>query len=150
LKFISLIVTILLLATSPQTAHAKDNSCPQWEKKMREYKLPVKDFSFIAWRESRCRIKAINAKYDKNGKVIWTLNKNGSIDRGLFQINSFHKDLVKKVCKGDLDLLLTIDCNLKVAKSLYDSYGLKPWVGASKAPEDTDSRHTSSSPSPSR
>ena len=106
---------------------------------MREYKLPVKDFSFIAWRESGCRIRAINAKYDKKGNVIWTLNKNGSIDRGLFQINSVHVQAVRKICKGDLDSLLNINCNMSVAKYLYDRYGLKPWVGASKTPDQSPS-----------
>ena len=94
---------------------------------MRKYGLPVKDFSYIAYRESGCRIKAINARFDKHGNVTWTLNKNGSIDRGLFQINSVHKDTVKKLCKGDLDTLLNVDCNMTVAKYLYDRYGLTPW-----------------------
>ena len=102
-------------------------SCPQWESTMKDYKLPIKEFSYIAYRESRCRIKAINAKFDKQGNVTWTLNRNGSIDRGLFQINSVHKQTVKKVCKGDLDLLLTLDCNFRVAKYLYERYGLSPW-----------------------
>ena len=109
------------MAISPQTAHAKDKSCPQWEKKMREYKLPVKDFSFIAWRESGCRIRAINARYDKKGNVIWTLNKNGSIDRGLVQINSCWRSVTKKVCGSSLDGLLNVDCNLKVAKYIMDN-----------------------------
>lgn len=139
MKFISLIITILLLAISPQTAHAQNKSCPKWENKIKEYGLPVKDFSFIAWRESGCRVRAINAKYDKKGNVIWTLNKNGSIDRGLFQINSVHKETVRKICKGDLDLLLNINCNMSVAKYLYDRYGLKPWVGASKTPDQSSS-----------
>jgi hypothetical protein len=102
-------------------------SCPQWEHLMKKYKLPVKEFSYIAKRESGCRIKAINAKFNKHGDVIWTLNKNGSIDRGLFQINSIHKATVRKLCKGNLDLLLKVDCNLKVAAYLYQRYGLVPW-----------------------
>ena len=102
-------------------------SCPQHEDAFKRYGLPVKEFSYIAYRESRCRIRAINARFDKNGKVVWTLNKNGSIDRGLLQINSFHHQAVKDICKGDLNLLLTLDCNLKVAKYLYDRYGLVPW-----------------------
>ena len=102
-------------------------SCPQWEHLIKKYKLPVKEFSYIAKRESGCRIKAINAKYNKHGDVIWTLNKNGSIDRGLFQINSIHEATVRKLCKGPLDLLLTVDCNFKVAAYLYHRYGLAPW-----------------------
>jgi len=102
--------------------------CPQWESKFIEYGLPVELFSYIAWRESGCNEKAINAKYDKDGNVIWTLNKNGSIDRGLVQINSCWKSLTKKICGTSLDGLLEVDCNLKVAKYLYDIDGAKPWA----------------------
>ena len=102
--------------------------CPQWESKFIEYGLPVELFSYIAWRESGCNEKAINAKYDKDGNVIWTLNKNGSIDRGLVQINSCWKTLTKQICGTGLDGLLKVDCNLKVAKYLYDIDGAKPWA----------------------
>ena len=99
----------------------KTKRCPQWESKFREYGLPVEVFSYIAWRESGCNPKAINAKFDSNGKVIWTLNKNGSIDRGLVQINSCWKSVTKKVCGTNLNGLLGIDCNLKVAKYIMDN-----------------------------
>lgn len=105
--------------------------CPQWEPAMAQYGLhPVEVFSYIAWRESGCRIKAINAKFDSQGNVIWTLNKDGSIDRGLLQINSSWRSVTAKVCeskKGDLDVLLTLDCNLKVAKYLLENGGLGHW-----------------------
>ena len=98
---------------------------------MAQYGLhPVEVFSYIAWRESGCRIKAINAKFDSQGNVTWTLNKDGSIDRGLLQINSTWKSVTAKVCgtkKGDLDVLLTLDCNLKVAKYLLENGGLGHW-----------------------
>jgi hypothetical protein len=95
--------------------------CPQWESKFEEYGLPVDVFSYIAWRESGCNPEAINAKFDSNGKVIWTLNKNGSIDRGLVQINSCWRSVTKKVCGTGLDGLFDVDCNLKVAKYLLDN-----------------------------
>lgn len=110
----------------PTQASAATGSCPQWEPAIKAAGLPVKEFSYIAWRESRCRIKAINAIW-KNGKIVWTLNKNGSYDSGLMQINSGHRELVKRVCGGNLPLLLTLDCNLAVAKHLYDAHGLSPW-----------------------
>jgi len=95
--------------------------CPQWESKFKEYGLPVDVFSYIAWRESGCNPKAINAKFDANGNVIWTLNKDGSIDRGLVQINSSWKTVTKNVCGTSLNGLLNIDCNLKVAKYIMDN-----------------------------
>ena len=102
--------------------------CPQWESKFIEFGLPVELFSYISWRESGCNEKAINAKYDEAGNVIWTLNKNGSIDRGLVQINSCWKSLTKQICGTNLNGLLNVDCNLKVAKYLYDIDGAKPWA----------------------
>jgi len=81
-------------------AQGSVDPCVRFEKHFRQYKLPVKEFTYIAKRESGCNPKAINARFDKNGKVIWTLNKNGSIDRGLLQINSVHKETVRLLCKG--------------------------------------------------
>jgi len=99
----------------------KSKRCPQWEYKFKEYGLPVDVFSYIAWRESGCNPEAINAKFNSNGKVIWTLNKNGSIDRGLVQINSCWRSVTKKVCGTNLNGLLGVDCNLKVAKYIMDN-----------------------------
>ncbi len=99
----------------------KSKRCPQWESKFKEYGLPVDVFSYIAWRESGCNPKAINAKFDANGNVTWTLNKDGSIDRGLVQINSCWRSVTKKVCGSSLDGLLNVDCNLKVAKYIMDN-----------------------------
>jgi hypothetical protein len=99
----------------------KSKRCPQWESKFKEHGLPVDVFSYIAWRESGCNEKAINAKFDANGNVTWTLNKDGSIDRGLVQINSSWKTVTKKVCGTELSGLLNVDCNLSVAKYIMDN-----------------------------
>jgi len=112
----------------PSQASAATNSCPKWEPAIKAAGLPVKEFSFIAWRESRCRVKAINAIWNSKGEMIYHLNKNKSYDSGLLQINSGHREMVRRVCGGDLILLLTLDCNLAVAKSLYDAGGLAPWT----------------------
>jgi hypothetical protein len=95
--------------------------CPAFEHKFAEYNLPVEIFSYIAWRESGCNPKAVNAKWDANGNVIWTLNKNGSIDRGLVQINSGWQTVTKNVCGTKLNGLFNVDCNLKVAKYIMDN-----------------------------
>lgn len=106
-------------------------SCPQYEDLFREYGLkPVKTFSYIAWRESRCRPKAVNARWDDEGNVVWTLNKNGSIDRGLLQVNSTWKTVTANACGskfGDMEVLYDLDCNLRVAKYLLDNGGLGHW-----------------------
>lgn len=104
--------------------------CPQFEPLFKQYGLfPVEVFSYIAYRESRCNPKAVNAKFDSNGNVVWTLNKNGSIDRGLVQINSCWKTVTQNVCGTGLEGLFDVHCNLKVAKHLMDntSGGLANW-----------------------
>jgi hypothetical protein len=102
-----------------------EHRCPMWEDKIREHGLePVEVFSYIAYRESRCNPKAVNARWDANGNVIWTLNKNKSIDRGLVQINSSWQTVTSQVCnvpKGQMDVLFDVDCNLSVAKFIMDN-----------------------------
>lgn len=102
--------------------------CPQFEPLFEQYGLePVDTFSYIAWRESRCRIKAINATWDSQGNITWTLNKNGTYDSGILQINSSWKTATREVCGGGIDMLLILDCNLKMGKYLLDNGGLRHW-----------------------
>lgn len=96
--------------------HSKQR-CPQWEPKFREHGLPVKAFSYIAYRESRCNPKAHNT----------TLNRNGSQDLGLVQVNSSWKTVTRNICGTDITGLFNVDCNLAVAKYLYDNGGLGHW-----------------------
>jgi hypothetical protein len=65
----------------------KEFYCPQYEDVFKKYALPAKVFSYIAWRESRCNPGAVNATWE-NGQIVWTLNRNGTYDSGLLQINS--------------------------------------------------------------
>ncbi len=106
----------------------KEQRCPQFESAFKQYGLvPVEVFSYIAYRESRCRIKAINIRWDARGNIIWALNNDKSYDSGILQINSTWKTVTRKVCGGGIDLLMTLDCNLKVAKYLLDNGGLRHW-----------------------
>ena len=104
--------------------------CPQFEPLFAQYGLePVEVFSYIAYRESRCNPAAVNAKFDSSGNITWTLNKNGSVDRGLVQINSCWKTVTKAVCGTGLEGLFDVHCNLKVAKYIMDNSksGLANW-----------------------
>ena len=101
---------------------SKDQSqrCPQWEDEIAAFGLPVETFSFIAWRESKCNRLAWNK----------TLNKNGTQDRGLVQINSSWVTVTAKECasqRGDLSVLFDVRCNLAVARYLYRNGGLRHW-----------------------
>jgi len=109
---------------------AQGKSCPRWEKLFREFGLPVDFFLYFSFRESRCALTAVNARFDKQGKVVWTLNKNGTFDSGLLQINSGWRTLTSQICKsklGDLTVLLQPRCNVAVARYLYDNGGLRHW-----------------------
>jgi hypothetical protein len=104
-------------------SYSPSERCPQFEDEFRKHGLePVDVFSYIAYRESRCNPGAVNAKW-KDGKIIWTLNKNGTYDSGLLQINSSWSSVVANTCqaeRGDLKVLFNVNCNLKVAKFIMD------------------------------
>lgn len=91
--------------------------CPKWEDELKNRGFPVKLFSYIMWRESRCNPNAHNK----------TLNRDKSQDRGLLQINSTWQKVTKDICGTNLDGLFNPDCNLKVAKYLYDNGGAGHW-----------------------
>ena len=97
-----------------------DKRCPDFESAFADYGLPVITFSYIAWKESRCTPSALNS----------TLNRDKSSDIGLLQINSTWKTVTSKICGttwGDMSVLYAVDCNLRVAKYLYENGGLRHW-----------------------
>lgn len=92
----------------------EEKRCPEWEETFLAYGLvPVDVWSYVAWKESRCRPSIIND----------TLNRDGSVDYGLLQINSIHSRAVFRVCDGySLEtMLLDVDCNLRMARHLMDN-----------------------------
>jgi hypothetical protein len=101
---------------------AEVKSCPQWEAKLKAQGLvPVKKFSYIMWRESRCLEKIVSKP-----------NSNGTRDYGLLQINSSWRTVTRNVCGGtNLNVLLNSKCNLKVAKYLFDNGGMNHWSATS-------------------
>lgn len=103
--------------------------CKHWEPIFRQYQLPAKLFSYIAWRESRCQTDVVGFNFKPgtskdscdNLSVVCPAVK--SYDSGLLQINSTWKTVTSQVCKshqGDLTVLQDPFCNIKVAKYLYD------------------------------
>jgi hypothetical protein len=126
-------------------ASDKTKRCPQWEAQLKARGLvPVKKFSYIMWRESRCQMKVIGWNYHpgKSHKdcqlapahIYKKCPAVKSYDSGLLQINSTWKTLTARVCGkkfGDLTPLLKADCNLKVAKALLDDGGMGHWSASS-------------------
>ena len=108
--------------SSQSIAGTNVKRCPQWEARLKANGLvPVKKFSYIMWRESRCQEKVVSKK-----------NSNGTRDYGLLQINSSWKTVTKNVCGGkNMDVLLDSKCNLKVARYLFDNGGIGHWSASS-------------------
>lgn len=119
--------------TTTLPATTKRGSCPEFEALLAQYGLPADPFSYIAWRESRCNPEAVNAQWNEQGEMVYSLNSNGTYDSGLLQINSGHRELVRKVCgkqalANNMAGLRDVHCNLSVAAVLYDNgRGLSHW-----------------------
>lgn len=63
-------------------------------------------------------------------------NKNGSTDRGLFQINSIH--LGEAGCRISEEQLWNAADNAKCARAVYRSQGLGAWYGYRRHKEECD------------
>lgn len=92
--------------------------CPEFEQTFKKYGLPPKVFSYIAWKESRCQPQAVNAKWE-DGKIVWTLNQNGSYDSGLLQINSIWFQVLYQEFKSTPNDLFDHNTNIKFATYIY-------------------------------
>ena len=101
--------------------------CPMWEPLLSAAGLgPLDVFSYIAWRESGCNPEAQNAKWDANGNMTYALNKDGSYDTGLLQINSSWKTVTRQVCgdaavENHMQGLKDPVCNVSVAKWIMEN-----------------------------
>jgi len=118
--------------------------CVKWEKLLKANNLPVKEFSYIMWRESRCQAKVIGWNY-KSGTGHWSCKLAPaeqykkckavkSYDSGLLQVNSSWKTITAQVCGskfGDLTVLLKPECNISVALHLYNNGGMNHWKATS-------------------
>ena len=95
------------------------NRCPEWEDELAAIGLPP-IFSRIMWRESNC-IEDIVSKTRYTGEP----------DVGLLQIQGSWRTVTVNVCKvartDVVEALRRADCNLRVAKYLYDNGGLGHW-----------------------
>jgi hypothetical protein len=148
LKRILISTTVLITLSNPAVSHAdstETKSCPQYEALIRKHGLPVKEFSYLMWRESRCQPKAIGWNY-KQGKgpqdcvlspasTYRYCNAVRSYDIGLLQNNSGWRTVTARICNRPYRQLIKSltdpSCNLKVAKYLYDNGGLAHWKGSS-------------------
>ena len=118
--------------------------CEKWEPLLRRHGLPVREFSRIMWRESKCIPGAIGWNYypGKSHRDCrlspWpTYRKCSAVrsyDMGLLQVNSTWRTVTARVCKapaGRFSVLLSPECNVKVASYLYRNGGSTHWKGTS-------------------
>jgi hypothetical protein len=142
----AILILTPLVTAAPVKAAKPEPRCPQYERLLRKHGLPVREFSFYMWRESKCVPQAIGWNY-RAGKSHrdcrlspWpTYRKCSAVrsyDMGLLQVNSTWRTVTAKVCKapyGRLSVLLSPECNVKVAAYLYRNGGSDHWKGTSGA-----------------
>ena len=118
-----LIMSLALL--TPTRASATTGTCPQWEALFRQYGLPAKTFSKIAWRESRCNPKSVSAIRKSTGRP----------DVGILQIQGSWVTVTSTICRVPrnkvVKALTNPICNVKVARYLYDNGGYGHWKASS-------------------
>lgn len=110
--------------TQPQVAESKPDDITDgvWEwKSLVEQYFPQSEV-----------INALRIMSAENGsgdpKRISKPNRNGTIDHGLFQINTCHKNRVD----GDLSQLQDAETNVRIAHDIWSEQGWKPWSTAKK------------------
>jgi hypothetical protein len=153
-KLLTAIAVILMVSATAVEAKQDNQKPPRWmnerwsqgfrcekiESHLHAIGLPVKAFSYLAWRESRCRVGVVGWNYHKglSHRNCMTLRNQNykncfavkSFDSGLLQINSTWVTVTSTVCNsvwGDLTVLLDRKCNLRVAKHLFDNGGFDHW-----------------------
>lgn len=106
------------LSCAPNAHAAPVDACPKWEPLFAQYGLPVKTFSKIAYRESRCNPKSVS-------KARYT----GRPDVGLLQIQGSWATVTRRICRRREVVLALTDpsCNVRVAAYLYANGGLRHW-----------------------
>jgi len=91
--------------------------CPKEEKEVKEKPIQEKiKETFPECPDIALAIAIAESKLNPN--AVNTGNKNGSVDRGIFQINSIH---------GHGEELFNADTNLQIARKIYDKNGWKAW-----------------------
>ena len=118
-------LALLTVLSVPAHASAAANSCPKWEPLLARH-FPAKAvpvMSRIAYRESRCNAQSLSVVRKSTGRP----------DVGLLQIQGSWATVTRAVCKKPdvIKALLDPQCNVKVARYLYDNGGLRHWRATS-------------------
>ena len=122
-KVLKLVMAFMLTTAlfTPAHANAASNSCPKWVPLLRRHfpaqVVPI--MSRIAYRESRCNPGSLSVVRKSTGRP----------DVGLLQIQGSWATVTRATCKKQdvIKALLNAECNVKVARYLYDNGGLGHW-----------------------
>ena len=120
MPILAAILGTLIVAAPTQAQELK--RCPKYEAAIKAAGLPVKTFSYLAWRESRCNHRSISAIRQSTGRP----------DVGLFQVQASWATVTRRICHVKysevVKALTRLDCQLKVAKYLWqDGKGASNW-----------------------
>lgn len=126
MRKIIFVLTLLTIPMAPTKVLATTTgSCPQYEPLLRKYGLPVKQFSKIAFRESRCNPRSISAVRPSTGKP----------DVGLLMVQGSWATVTRNICHVQYQQVITaltnVNCNLAVSAYLYSNGGIGHWRATS-------------------
>jgi hypothetical protein len=138
-------LTLAPIAVVSPVEASKPWLCPKYTAQIKKT-FPKKDWrkmDAIMWRESKCVRKAVGWNYRKPQthrdcrlapfEQYIRCKAVKSWDVGLFQVNSQHATITKRLCGKNTrsTILMQPDCNFRVAKWLYQNGGLRHWQGNS-------------------
>lgn len=114
---LSILTSLVLLLTGlVGTAEAAPRSCPRYEALLAAHRMPVRSFSRIMFRESRCNPSAVNRR---------------SSTTGLLQIHPVHRRWIAQhygiPMSSVMQWLKNPANNVAVAAILYHQNGMRPW-----------------------
>jgi len=98
---------------------------PETTKKLMQFYIQ-KYFPESEWEKAT---KISTCESNMNPQTINTKNRNGTVDRGAWQINTVHKERFSKMYGIDWEVgAHDPDLSTKYAKFLYDNSGFNPWI----------------------
>lgn len=97
---------------APETVYAKE-----------VVEVPIKEVPPVMKRIAKCES---STGHYKNGKVVISVNKNGTSDIGKYQINTIHLPMVASL---KLNVLDEKD-NEAIAMYIYENVGTEPWYSS--------------------
>lgn len=112
---VTALVLVGAVVTDHDAAGAAQGRCGAYEALLARHGLPVRTFSHIMWRESRCQPRVVN-------------RSSGTV--GLLQIHPVNRGWLSRRLGQTVTSrgLQSPALNVRAAAALYRSQGLRPWA----------------------